>query len=234
MNPSDQVIDHIIDLLRKIEEKLEYITKLVNAALSAIPAVFGYIVDKVRDGWNAMLGKLAEFWDWFADKLSYAGNPFMLNGAAAAWTAMGGKVARINDTITDLSLSVDDRWTGMAADQYAQSVEPQRRANTSIMSDFAQNIASAMGGLAGAIIAFWAGVALAIVTLLGALAGAAVATGTIVGLPAAPVLIGLGIAAFLIAAGGGVAILYVAAGNSRATLNSTSAGILEWPKIATQ
>jgi phage-related protein len=234
MNPSDQVIEHIIELLAKIEKKIDEISRLINAALSSIPAVFSYIVDKVRDGWNGMLGKLAEFWNWFTDKLTYAGNPFVLNGAAEAWRAMGGKIAKINDSITDLNLSVDDRWKGYAADQYEQSIEPQRRANTSIMSDFAENIASAMGNLAGAIIAFWVGVAVAIISLLSALAGAAVATGTIIGLPAAPVLIALGIAAFLIAAGGGVAILYVAAGGSRATLTSTSAGISQWPKIATQ
>lgn len=229
MNPAER----FIELLQKIREKIEEISRLINAALSALPAVLGFIADRVQDAWNTMLGKLQEFWSWCADILTYVGNPFMLNGAADGWKQMGVKVSRINDTITDFNLSVDDRWTGTAADQYRQSVEPQRRANSSILTDYAENVSSAMTGLAGAIIAFWVGLVVAILTLLGALAGAAVATGTIVGLPAAPVLIGLGIAAFLAAGGGGVAILYVAAGSARATIASAQAGITQWPQIAT-
>ena len=230
MNPADKVIE----LLQKIQEKIEQITRLVNAVLSRIPSFLSWVADKLRDGWNTMLAKLGEFWDWIADKLSYVGNPFLLNGAADGWKQAAAKVARLNDDITDLNLSVDDRWTGRAAEQYKQSIEPQRRANTSIMSDFAENIAGAMTTMAGAIIAFWAGIAIAIIALLSALAGAAVATGTIIGLPAVPVLITLGIVAFLVAAGSGVAILYVSAGGARSTLRSTSAGITSWPKIAMQ
>lgn len=229
MNPAQR----FIELLQKIREKIDEIARLINAALSTLPAVMSFIADRVQDAWNAMLTKLGEFWNWCAEILSNVGNPFMLNGAADGWKQMGVTVSRINDTVTDLSLSVDDRWTGTAAEQYRQSVEPQRRANSSILSDYAENVASAMTGLAGAIIAFWAGIVVASITLLGALAGAAVATGTIVGLPAAPVLLGLGIAAFLVAGGSGVAILYVAAGSSRATLTSAQAGISQWPRIAT-
>ncbi|MBN9177402.1 MAG: hypothetical protein J0I43_08575 [Microbacterium sp.] len=230
MNP----VDRIIELLRKIQDRIDQITRLVNAVLGRIPFSLKWVADRLRDGWDAMLTKLGEFWDWFADKLSYCGDPFTLNGAADGWKQMAAKVARLNDDITDLNLSVDDRWTGRAADQYQQSIEPQRRANTSILSDYAENIAGAMTTMAGAIIAFWAGVAVAIIALLSALAGAAVATGTIIGLPAVPVLVTLGIVAFLVAAGAGVAVLYVAAGGARSTLRSTSAGIASWPQIATR
>jgi hypothetical protein len=234
METADQITARIVELLLKIEKKIDQIEAMINRILSAIPGVLSFIVNKVRDAWNKMLVKLGEFWDWFVDKLTYLGNPFVLNGAADGWKKMGGKVARINDTITDLNLSVDDRWTGFAADQYKQSIDPQRNANTSIMSDFAENIADAMTGLANAIVAFWVGVAVAIIALLSALAGAAVATGSIIGLPAVPVLIVLGIVGFLAAAGGGVLILYIAAGSSKSAMDSTTAGITAWPKIATQ
>ena len=234
MDTSEEIMAKVIELLGKIEDKIKYIEGRINDVLSHIPGFLSYIVHKVQDAWNAMLSKLEEFWGWFTDKLTYVGNPFVLNGAANGWKLMGAKVARINDTITDQALSVDDAWTGRAADQYRESIDPQRTANTSIMADYASNIADAMTTLAGAIIAFWVGVVIAIVTLLGALAGAAIATGSIIGLPAAPVLIVLGIVAFLVAAGGGVAILYVAAGGSRSDLSSTTAGVTPWPKIATQ
>ena len=230
----NDIAEKIIRLLDQIKEKIDQITRIVNAVLDSVPFFLEWVISKVRDAWNAMLDKLAEFWAWFTDKLTYVGNPWMLNGAGEGWTTMGGSVARINDTITDLNLSVDDRWQGRAASQYEQSIEPQRRANTSIMSDYAQNIGNALSSLATGITSFWAGICVAIITLLGALAGAAVATGTIVGLPAVPVLIGLGIAAFLVAAGAGVAVLYALAGSCRTTLGNCTAGITEWPAIATQ
>ncbi|WP_417563463.1 hypothetical protein [Microbacterium sp.] len=229
-----QIAEKIIRLLDQIQDKIDEITRLVNAVLSKIPGFLSWVVDKFRDAWNTMLDKLAEFWDWFTDKLSYVGNPGLLNDAADSWTLAGGSVARINDTITDQALSVDDRWKGRAADQYEQSLEPQRRANTSIMSDYAQNIADGLSALAGGIVAFWAGIAIAFVTLIGALAGAAVATGTIVGLPAVPVLVVLGIAAFLTAGGAGVWVLTNQASSCRTTLDATSAGITQWPAIATE
>lgn len=230
MNP---VIDRVLELLEKVKQKLDEIVRLINAALRTIPAYLSWVADRVKDAWDTTLGKIQEMWDWLADKLSYLGNPFVLNGAADGWKRVGGQVSRINDTVVDANLSVDDRWTGRAADQYQQSLEPQRRANTSIMSDYAESIGNAMSGLAVAIAAFWGAIAVAILTLLGALAGAAVATGTIIGLPAAPVLVGIGIATFLVAAGAGVTILYVSAGQARTTMTSTSAGITTWPSIAT-
>ncbi|GAB3409677.1 hypothetical protein GCM10027515_28780 [Schumannella luteola] len=232
MNPINQVIERIIQMLRRVQQIIDRITAIVNAMLKIVPAVMSYIIDRVKEGWNQMLAKLAEFWDWFTDKLSYVGDPFKLNGAADGWKQMGTRVSRINDTIQDFNLAVDDEWTGRAADQYKQILEPQRRANTSILSDYAENVAGAMTGMANAIIAFWVAIVAAIIALLSALAGAATAAGTIIGLPAAPVLIVLGIVAFLVAAGGGVAILYVAAGSAKSTIASTGAGISTWPKLA--
>ncbi|WP_029144846.1 hypothetical protein [Microbacterium luticocti] len=233
MNPT-QIAEKIRDLLDKIQSKIDEITRLVNSVLSKIPFFLSWVADKVHEAWDAMLSRLKEFWDWFTDKLSYVGNPFLLNDTGKSWNTVGASVARINDTITDQALSVDDRWKGRAADQYEQSLEPQRRANTSIMSDYAANVANALSSLSTGIAAFWAGIAVALITLIGAIAGAAVATGTIVGLPAAPVLIGIGIVAFLVAAGSGVGVLLTQAGTCRTTLAATSAGISVWPKIATQ
>lgn len=230
MNP---IIDRVLELLEKIQQKIDEIVRLINAVLRTLPAALSWIADRVKAAWDTTMRQIQEMWDWLADKLSYVGNPFVLNGAAEGWKLAGGQVSRISDSIFDLNMSVDDRWTGRAADQYKQSLEPQRRATTSIMSDYAENIGNAMSGLAVAIAVFWGAIAVAIVSLLGALAGAAVATGTILGLPAVPVLVGIGIAAFLVAGGVGVTILYVSAGQARTTMASTSAGITSWPAIAT-
>ena len=234
MDTAEALTARIIELLQKIEAKIEDIERLINDALSHLPAFLGYIADKVRHAWNAMLVKVGEFWDWFADKLTYVGNPWLLNSAANEWRLMGGKVARINETIADLNLSVDDDWSGRAADQYKESIQPQRDANSSIMSDFADNIASAMSGLAGAIVAFWICVGVGLLSLIGAIIGAAVTAATVFGLPATPVLIVVGIVIFLGTVGGGLITLYIAAGNSRTDLSGTTAGVTPWPRIATQ
>lgn len=229
MNP---IIERALELLEKIRQKIEEIVRLVNAALRALPAVLAWVADRLREAWDGMLQKISEMWNAISEFFSHAGDPFMLNSAAEGWKLAAAKVSRINDTIMDANLSVDDKWTGSGADQYQQRIETQRRANTSIMADYAENIGGAMTGLAVAIGVFWGAVVAAILALLTALAGAAVATGTIVGLPAVPVLVTLGIVSFLAAIGFGVAILYLSAGQSRTTMASTAAGIASWPPLA--
>jgi hypothetical protein len=155
-----------------------------------------------------------------------------LNGAANGWTELGGKIARINDTITDEALSVDDDWSGHAADQYKESIDPQRNANTSILEDYAKNIASAMTAMAIAIAVFWACVVGALLTFILAMVAAAAAAATVVGAPAAPAIVVKGIVGFLVEVGLGLLILYVTAGAQRPTLSSTSGGIASWPKMA--
>ncbi len=229
----EPIINQIVALLQKIQDKIDWIAAKINRVLSYVPGFLSWVVDKVKAGWDLMVQKLAEFWMWFVDKLSYAGNPWMLTGAAEAWVArVGSPVSKINDTLSDASFSVDDEWVGRAANQYKQGLEPQRRANTSVLSDFAQNFGSALNAMSGAIWAFWIGVIIAIVTLIGGLAGAAAATGTIVGIPAAPVIICAAVIVCLVSLGGGVGVLYLTAGAARTTLASASAGISAWPKLA--
>jgi len=229
MNP---IIERALELLEKIRQKIDEIVRLVNAALRLLPAALSWVADRLREAWDGMLQKIGEMWKAISEFFSHVGDPFMLNGAAQGWKTAAAKVSRINDTIMDANLSVDDKWTGSGADQYKQRIETQRRANTSIMADYAENVSGAMTGLAVAIGVFWGAVVVAILTLLGALAGAAVATGTIVGLPAVPVLVTIGIVTFLAAAGTGVAVLFLSAGQARATMTSTAAGIASWPPLA--
>jgi ABC-type multidrug transport system fused ATPase/permease subunit len=230
---ADQVIDKVIELLKKIEQKIDQFTDRINQLLAAVPSVLSWVVDKIKQAWNTLLAKVKEFWDWFTDKLLYMGNPGELYGAADSWRQVGGKVSRINDDITALALTVDDHWTGRAADQYKQSLDPQRRANTSINTDFAANIATALSGLGQAIIVFWGAIAAALVTLTIAIVSSILLLASVIAGPAAIVTAVGGFVGALVAMGVGLAVLYGAAANARQSIDTTSNGITSWPQIAT-
>ncbi|MFT4258433.1 hypothetical protein [Microbacterium sp.] len=241
MNPAQQ----IIELLRKIQQKIEEILRLVNKVLSLIPAILSWVADRLREEWDKLMVKLGEIWDWIVDKLSYVGDPALLNSSSATWAEVGGRVARINDTITDQALTTEDEWSGRGKDQYVQSLEPQRRANTSILSDYAERISSALSTMATGIIAFWAAVVVALLTLIGTIVvtivtakAAAAATAATLGaaapsmvVPIVTIVVGAVVCLGSLAAGWWV--LSGQADSAKATLALTSSGITAWPKIAT-
>ena len=122
MDTSNQIIDRVIALLRKIEEKIAEIERLINRALAALPPGFDFIASRVQGNWNTMMKSMGDIWGMIVDFLSYAGNPAMLFGAAGGWTEIGGKVARLGDEGTDFSLSGDEHRQGKAPEQYQQSI----------------------------------------------------------------------------------------------------------------
>ncbi|TFV96721.1 hypothetical protein [Orlajensenia leifsoniae] len=230
MDPAQEVRE----MIGKLQDKVEELTRIVNSTLSKVPGFLDWIVDKLIDGWNALMEKLGEFWDWFTDKLSYVGNPFGLHAASVSWTEdIGGKVANLVRDIDDSDLLVDDKWKGDGADQYRQSLDPQREALSSINSDFASNISSALSTLMLAIVAFWASVVAAIISVIVGFATATGAAVTVFGLPLAPpaALGGLAIGVGALAAG--TATLYASAASARGTMSSTAAGVQTWPQFVT-
>lgn len=229
----EALADRITSLLEQIRQKINSIADTINSTLESLPDAMAWIVDEVQAGWQRMLEKLDELWEWFTDKLSYVGNPSMLAEAATSWVAnVGAPVVRVNETLADASLSVDDEWEGRAARQYQQGVQPQRDANDSILSDFAQNLSDALTEMAEAITAFWVAVAGGLPVLLVGLLGASGLAGTIVGLPAATVVIVGEIVVYLGVVGTQARLLNSKAGTAKASLVSATAGISAWPKLS--
>jgi len=231
MDPAQQVRE----MIAKLQDKVEELTRIVNSTLSKVPGFLDWIVDKLIDGWNALMEKLGEFWDWFTDKLSYVGNPFGLFAASTSWREdVGGVAKNLVRDIDDSDLLVDDRWQGDGADQYRQSLAPQREALGSIGADFATSIATALTILAGGIIAFWTGVVGAIIAVIVGFATATGAAVTVFGLPLAPPAALGGLAIGVGALAGGTAILYGVSALSRSTLAGAASGVQTWPQFVTE
>ncbi|KQO96884.1 hypothetical protein [Leifsonia sp. Leaf264] len=230
MDPAQEVSE----MIAKLQGKVEELTRIVNSTLAKVPDVLSWVVDRLIEGWNTLMAKLGEFWDWFTDKLSYVGDPFGLNAAAVSWREdVGGVVANLVRDIDDSDLLVDDRWQGDGADQYRQAVDPQREALGSISTDFASNISSALSALALAIASFWGAVLLAIVSVIAGFVFATGAAATVFGLPIAPPAALAGLAGGLASLAVGMSILYATAGTVRGTLAGAASGVQTWPQFVT-
>lgn len=221
------------EALENVQQKLEELTSFVNSVLSKVPDMLSYIVDRFMDAWNWMLEKLGEFWDWFTDKLSYAGNPFVLGGAATAWRqSVAGPMTNVVRSIDDAQLAADDVWEGFGAEQYRQHLPAQREAMSSIAGDFAETVASVLDSIQTAIIVFWGGVVVAIASLAFGIAAATASGATIVGLPAVPAAVAAAVGVAVTSLGVTLAILYSNASSARSTLASTASGVSSWPAFA--
>lgn len=220
-------------VLEQLQQKFQELQTVINDTLSHVPAIFSWVVDRVQEGWTWLCERVAEVWDWFVDKLSYVGNPFMLSGASNAWKeSVGGPATDVSRSVDRGELAADDRWQKFGAEQYRQRVPLQQAALKSIDTDYAQKIAAMMDDLQVAIVAFWAGVVAALITLV---VGFATATGeavTVLGLPLAPPTALGAIAIALGALGAATAVMYSKAASARSTLKGTSSGVQGWPKFA--
>lgn len=230
MNPAEEVIE----VLEKIEAAVEELQRVINSTLALVPDVMGWIVDRVKEGWDALMAKLAEFWAWFVDKLSYVGDPLALKAASSSWkTDIAGTTGNLARDIDDSDILVDDNWKGRAAEQYRQSIPPQREALDSIKADFAMKISDALGNLHAAILGFWVATVTAIFVIIGGFITATGAAVTVFGLPLAPpaALVGLGIG--LATIGGAVLTLVITATGAKSTMEESVMGIQSWPAFVT-
>jgi hypothetical protein len=230
MNPAQPVID----MLEKIEAAINKLQDFINKTLNLVPGFLGWIVDKVRDGWNSLVAKIEEFWDWFTDKLSYVGDPIALSNAASSWKVdIGGKVGNLARDIDDSDILVDDRWQGAGADQYRQAIPPQRDAMLSIKTDFANNIATGLESLRTAIVVFWGAVLAAIIGISVAFAVATGEAVTVFGLPLAPPTALGGLAVGLGAIGVAALNLQNVASGAKSSFETAAGGVQTWPTFVT-
>jgi hypothetical protein len=233
MDAAEELAQKINDILDKMRRGVDLLVEAVNRILSNVPSWAGWLVDKFQGLWDTFVNKLQEFWDWFVDKLSYVGNPFMLHGAAGGWREVGGLVMNQSRAIDDSDVLVDDNWAGRGADQYKQSLPPQRDAMKSVDADFANNIAGALAQIGNAIAIFWG---LVVTATLTAVVGLSVATGTavsIIGLPAAPPAAYTAVAAAIAQLAAGTIQLYAQTAAAQDTLAKTQSGVQTWPAFVT-
>jgi hypothetical protein len=233
MDAAEEILQKVREILQKMQSGVDAFIDAVNATLSRIPDFLDWIFDEVKKFWDKLVAKLKEFWDWFVDKLSYVGNPFMLGGAAGTWREVGGQVSNQQREVDDSDVTVDDNWSGRGADQYKQSLPPQRDAMKSIDTDFANNIAGGLTQLAVAIGIFWGLVVTAILTCV---VGVSVATGaavSILGLPAAPPAVYIAVTAAIVQLTTGTIQLVAQAAMVNDTMAKTRSGVQTWPAFVT-
>jgi hypothetical protein len=230
----DDVIDEVTRLLDEIRGKVDELTRTINETLAKVPGWASWVVDRVRDGWDAFCEKLGQFWDWFTDKLAYAGDPGGLSDLARRWAdEVAAPVSAQTHEIEAGDLLVDDRWQGDAADQYRQRVPDQKLTLKAVRSEYVAALTSALNSMSSAITVFWWGVAGALVSLALGIVGAVTAAGGVVTAPAAPVIAGLGVAGALIALGTTLYGLINEATSTELALDSAkSYGLTSWPSFA--
>lgn len=228
----DEIINKIESLLDKIQDKIKWIEGKINGLLSHVPFFLKWAVSAIQDLWNKVCDKIEEFWNWFTDKLAYAGDPGLLQQTGQDWNKLLGQPThkRAADVDSD-ELLVDDTWTGTAADAYKSHIGDQKSALEAVGQTYATAVSSALNGLKTGVILFWSGVIAGLISLLVGIVLATGATGTIIGIPAALATILGAIVLFLVTAGGGVLALKLSLGDTSSSLNTLKSYTDPWPNF---
>ncbi len=182
----DALIERLHQLLDEVQDKVDRLVSKVNSILDWVPWGLGWAVDKFKKLWRAAMDKLDEFWGFIAPIMVVIGQPWDISSAQASWNTVGSDVSAEVVTATDGELSVDDNWTGSAAEAYKKALTNQRLALTAIKSTFTDKISPALAGVVSALYMFYVGVGVAIAVMI---VGIVTATGeavSILGLPAVP------------------------------------------------
>lgn len=230
----DEVVAEITELLERLDRKVAELAAAVSSALRAVPDLLTWVVERVEDGWDEFVRRFREVMLWIGDKLLYAGDPGELTQTRDAWHA---EVAAVTSALAERldagDLRTDDAWDGAAAEQYRQKVPEQQAAIRAIRDEFTAGITAALDQVRDGIVVFWCGAGAALAALVAGLLGAITATGTVVGLPAAPVLAAAAVLTALASLGGTHAVLASRASSAESTLNGVgSSGLTAWPSFA--
>ncbi|MBD3781169.1 MAG: hypothetical protein IE923_18150 [Micrococcales bacterium] len=230
----DEVVAEITELLERLDRKVAELAAAVSSALRGVPDLLTWVVERVEDGWDEFMRRFREVMLWIGDKLLYAGDPGELTETRDAWHA---EVAAVTSALAERldagDLRTDDAWDGAAAEQYRQKVPEQQAAIRAIRDEFTAGITAALDQVRDGIVVFWCGAGAALAALVAGIIGAITATGTIVGLPTAPVLAAAAVLTALASLGGTLAVLTSQASSAESTLNGVgSSGLTAWPSFA--
>ncbi len=209
----------ITDLANEVTQKLEDLRNAVNKVLDWVPWGLGWIADKIKGAWNGLMDKVKSVWDPIAYYFSHLGSPSSLTATANTWSTQVGSVvsARVGEADAG-SLAVDDNWDGDAAEQYRQELLLQKTALTNIKTQFTDGISGALKDMSSALVQFWVSCLAALGALIASAITAIATAATIFGAPAAPFILGGGVAIFGIAFWGANEILKGQANGAKTTL----------------
>ncbi|MFJ4098119.1 hypothetical protein [Amycolatopsis japonica] len=195
---ANPVIDQSMEKLREIEDKIRELFDKVNDVMSWVPDILSDLIEPVRRGMNALNAKMTEFWDAINRFIKYKGDPAKLRRVAAEWSdRIGNSVEDIAGSVSLDKLKTNIEWTGKAAEAYKATV-PAQVAGLNSLKELGLQIRNSLVSLANGLDSFWTQMYGTLAGLSIAVAAAAVSAISIVGLPAAIVIligvIGAGIA----------------------------------------
>jgi uncharacterized protein YukE len=195
MSDEAALLEQINATVARIQGKTDELQQSINGKLHWLPSG---LQDSVVAGWNKFCGLMADIWHALGDILGHLGSPATLYRTAGLWsTSVGGPVSEKVGTIDTGVLTVDDTWTGTAADAYRQLLPGQKAALAAVKTTFTDPIATGLSSLAKGIYIFWGALVAALAGLAAGIVGGLASSATILGLPATPFII---VAAALVAA----------------------------------
>jgi hypothetical protein len=230
-----ELVDRLLQIVDRINAKTTELQNAVNDKLGWLP---GFLQDKVVAGWNKFCDFMRKVWDFWYEICTNMGSPSRLWSTADAWSdTVGAPVSAQVQSADAGLLTVDDNWDGDAADAYRQTLPMQKTALDKVKTTLTDGISGALSDVAKGIIAFWAGLAVALAALVAGIIGALASAATVFGLPAAPfIAAGAALAADAAVIGGGM-ILKSVCSSASTTLRQKlddNAGFHEghWPPAA--
>lgn len=229
----DEKKQKVLDLLDKVEERMDELTQRVNSTLSSLPFYLSWVADKFLAAWDDVLAKVSEFWRKVGEFVSWLGDPVQLLEIRDKWNEVATPIAA--RSVAMGRSAVDREWKGRAADAYADSIGDQKEALKAVQSSLTNPIGSALVPIATGIITFWVTLGVTIGTLVLGLVVCIAEAASGVGLPAVPPSALAAFGAAIASIVGGIAVLaataYTSENSFQNVANEVAAfGPTSWPK----
>lgn len=208
---AQEAAEAIGEAIADIGHSLQELVDAGDKALAELPQeLVGWLRDTLaaaERGFDDLVAEISKI-------LAYTGSSATLRATGQAWSAkIAGPVSALAGTVTLDHLQADDRWSGVAADAYRNTLIPQSTALQAV-ARFANDVDTLLQDFAGSLDAFWT-------SLNAALAALVVALGTeIFGAMLPPVTL---VAAAFFVTTIGIAVSFVkSAAESLTTLGNTA------------
>ncbi|MGL4177781.1 MAG: hypothetical protein ACRCSN_17115 [Dermatophilaceae bacterium] len=188
----DDLVHQIIDLVERIKAKLDKLLGVVNRFLSWVPWGLGWLADRIKDAWDGMCAKFAEFWDAVTFIFGNLGDRGALSRTALAWSSdVSGPVSAQKDAVDATAvLAADDTWRGSAAGAYAGKAKLHQTALEKVITTYVQSISASLDTVRAGLTKFYMGLITALGALVVGLIAALASSATVFGIPAGILIAG--------------------------------------------
>lgn len=185
----DPIIDRTVDKLNEVERLVRQLFDKVNDVMSWVPGFLSDLMEPVRKGMDDLKKKMAEFWASCKHFLTDRGSPSTLKATAASWSdGVGNPIGDLAGAISLDKLKTEIEWQGRGAETYKATV-PAQASGLNALKDLSLQIRNSLINLANGIDSFWTQLFGMVAGLVIALVVALVSTATVVGIPAAIVVL---------------------------------------------